>query len=239
MAGQSFRTTPAPNLQAALYQVAIVASAGPLSGLGSLAAYATYTFPLSPQHLRYERSALSSYFDTQGPASKLGVTRVVDTYGLTPPNILVEGTTGWDYHDTDGGIITGLQSVQLLKQFLDTYAQLNQQQRAAGNTQLYQLEFYDFFSGEFWQVEPVGPQVFRQAADRPLLTYYLFRWAGVKSVSAPVLGSADALLAVFGTPAAAAAGTMATTAAAFAAAYLPVGVPDNPITGPLPGFSIV
>jgi hypothetical protein len=137
----------------------------------------TYTFPLSPSSLRMERSSMSSFSDTQGPILTQGVSRVMDTYGLAPPIFTIEGTTGWDLHSGDGYSLTGLQSMQQLAAFLATYADLNQVQRAAGIPYLYSLEFYDYFTSNFWKIEPVGPQIFQQDASRPQLVYYRFRWA--------------------------------------------------------------
>ena len=153
---QQFRNKPVGLYQPALYQLSIRAPGQAFAEL------ATITFPITPSALRVERSSLSSFAETQGPPSSQGVTRIVDTYGLAPPVFTIEGTTGWDRHSTDGYIITGLQSTQLIAQFLQRYAELNQVQRQSGNPQLYALEFYDYFSLNFWQVEPVGPQGFRQ-----------------------------------------------------------------------------
>lgn len=166
---------------------------------------------------------MSSYSETQGTPLQQGVARVVDVYGLTPPIFTIEGTTGWDRHASDGYILTGLQSVQLLAAFLARYAQLNQIQRAAGIAQLYALEFYDYFGDNFWQVEPVGPQILRQAADRPLLTYYRFRWVGVKPVGIPILGLADAIAQTLGVSAAVAAVNAASSLGAMLTAYAPTG----------------
>ena len=217
MAGQSFRTTPAPNLQPALYQLAICAP-----GAQALN-YSTYTFPISPSAIRYDRSGASSHSDVQGPPSTQGITRVMDRYGLTPPTILIEGTTGWDYHATDGSVLTGLQSMKLLEDFLTLYASLNAARVQSGNATLYTLEFYDYFRSQFWQVEPEGPQMVRLAADRPILSYYRFRWIAVRAVRAPVLGEIDALLTVFGTPPQVAALNAATTIATLLTTYTPVG----------------
>lgn len=215
---QQFRTTSVGQYQPALYQLSI---RSPAQSWGELA---TFTFPLTPSALRVERSSLSSFAETQGPPTTQGVTRIVDTYGLSPPVFTIEGTTGWDRHSTDGYVLTGLQSVQLLAQFLQRYAELNQVQRQSGNPQLYALEFYDYFNLNFWQIEPVGPQGFRQTADRTKLVYYRFRWAGVQPVGVPVAGSIDALLTVIGTPAATAAIAAAQTVTATLLAYSPVGV---------------
>jgi hypothetical protein len=186
--------------------------------------FATYTFPLSPASLQVEPSAVSSFRDTRGPSSTQGVTRVLDSYGLAPPIFRIEGTTGWDRHATDGYILTGLQSMQLLKQFLSKYEQLNQMQVAAGQSQLYSLEFYDYFSLQFWQIQPIGPQIYRQASDRPLLTYYRFRWAAIRPAGLPILGLADALANTLATPAQQAAINAARTVGATLVAYGPAGI---------------
>lgn len=214
---QQFRTLPVPPSLPAVYQISIRAPGQAFAELS------TYTFPLSPSSLRVERDAMSSYSETQGPPSQQGVTRVVDTYGLTPPMFVVEGTTGWDRHLSDGYILTGLQSIHLLGAFLARYAQLNQVQRTAGNPNLYVLEFYDYFGDNFWQIEPVGAQVIRQSADRPLLTYYRFQWAGVRPVGLPVLGLIDAVARTLGTSPAIAALNAASTLGAMLTAYAPTG----------------
>lgn len=214
----TFRTIPVPDAQPAIYQISIRAPGQIFAELS------TYTFPLTPMALRYTRPALSSFSETQGPPSTQGVTRIVDTYGLAPPIITIEGTTGWDKHLSDGYILGGLGSLSLLVKFLGRYAQLNQIQRNAGNSELYTLEFYDYFSNNFWQIEPVGPQIIRQAADRPLLTYYRLQWAAVRSVGVPVLGAADAMASVLATPATQAILNAASTVGAMVAAYGPTGL---------------
>lgn len=170
-----FRTKSAPASRPALYQLRLCA---PVINSVELS---TYTFPLTPSSLRYERSPMSSFNDTQAPGILAplvqGVTRQIDSYGLSPPIITIEGTTGWDYHSADGYSLTGLQSIQQLATFLATYADLNQIQRVAGFSYLYTLEFYDYFTSNFWVVEPVPPQIFQQDAQRPLLSYYRFRFA--------------------------------------------------------------
>ena len=171
-----------------------------------------------------DRPALSTFSDTQGPPISNGVTRVIDTYGLGPPIYTIEGTTGWDYHSSDGYLLTGLQSVKNLNSFLAYYATLNQQQRAAGNPNYYTLEFYDFFTGNFWQVEPVGPQTMRQSADRPTLTYYRFHWAASVPAGKPLLAIVDALLNLLNVPRQESIIATSVALAAFTANYQPFGV---------------
>jgi hypothetical protein len=217
--GQMFRTLPVGmGVLPCLYQLSIRAP-GP-----SAVDIATYTFPLSPTQIRQDRSSLSTFTDVQGPPSSQGVTRVMDTYGLAPPVFTIEGTTGWDYHSADGYILTGTQSIQLLQKFLAQYATLNQQQRAAGNPQFFGLEFYDYFTTSFWQIEPIGPQIFRQSADKPTLIYYRLRWAAVAPAGVPILGEIDALAGLLGVPAAQAAINAAQTLGAFLFSYSPAGV---------------
>lgn len=219
-----FRTIPVPDDQPALYQLSIRAPSQAFAEL------ATYTFPLSPSALRTERNSLSSFSETQGPPPQQGVNRIVDTYGLSPPVFTIEGTTGWDRHLSDGFILTGLQSLRLLDKFLARYAELNQTQRQAGNPELFALEFYDYFSLNFWQVEPIGPQIFRQSADRPLLTYYRFKWAAVRPVRLPVFGLIDAVANTLATPAQQAAINAARSLGAMLVAYAPTGIVSDTLS---------
>jgi hypothetical protein len=190
-----FRNIDAPITQLPLYQLSIRSPGNAYSDLQ------TYTFPMSPSSIRMEPNSLSSYTDTQGTALHNGVTRVVDTYGLSPPSYTIEGTTGWDLHSTDGYTGNGLQSIQMLQTFLNQYVQLNQNQRQAGDPNLYALEFSDFFSSQFWQIEPIGPQIIRQSNDRPMLSYYRFRWAAICPVRQPPFSQFDVLLGLLSTPA--------------------------------------
>lgn len=215
---QTVRNTPASITTPALYQLSIRAP-----GYGAQEV-ATYTFPIPPASVRYDTSGASSYMDTQGTPNQQGISRVIDRYGLTPPIITIEGTTGWDYHASDGGVLSGQQSMQLLQAFLAQYATLNDGQRENGNSSYYTLEFYDYFSSQFWIIEPVGVQPVRQSADRPLLTYYRFRWVAQQAVSVPVYGPPDSLLALFSVPAQAVAVATATSISALLNNYSPVGL---------------
>ena len=237
---QQFRTTPLPNQQNALYTLSI-------RGGGGLINLVSFTFPITPQSIRKSYRALSNAFDTRGNALQLGVNRQIDAYGNTPPNYVIEGTTGWQKHAADGMDLTGLESIQQLQQLLAQYAVLSQAANAVvpftGQTvsQLtssagasagaavtnalgvssvfgqtisgsaigaalgaaavqFQLEFYDYFSDEYWVVEPMGEQVIHQSADRPLLTYYRLGWAAVKPVGNPIFGAIDELASILNIP---------------------------------------
>lgn len=178
---QSFSTLPQPNLQFATYSLSIR-----YPGIAA-APYLTYSFPLSPQSIRTESAVMSSVYDVAGPPSTNGVTRIVDQYGIAPPVISIEGTTGWDRHSMDYFQYTGLQSIQQLDKVIRTYIKLNQTVIAVGgSSQMYTLEFWDDFTGSYWQVEPIGEFGLKQSAQQPLLTYYSFRLAVVKKLSEPI-----------------------------------------------------
>ena len=217
--GQMFRTEPVGlGSIPAMYQLSI-RSPGP-----TFSEIATYTFPITPSQLRMDFSSLSSFTDTQGPPISRGVTRVMDTYGLAPPVYTLEGTTGYDRHMSDGFVLSGIQSMLLLNQFLAQYATMNQVQRAVGNPQLFTLEFYDYYMNQYWVVEPIGPQVYRQGNDKPTLIYYRFRWAAVCPAGVPLLNAIDALANLLLTPAQQAAINAAITLNTFLFAYSPGGV---------------
>jgi hypothetical protein len=216
MSGTLFRTNIAPSNQPALYQLSI---RSPGDAFGELI---TYTFPLTPNSIQVIPTSLTSYANTQGPSQSNGVTRVFDIFGLSPPDFLIEGTTGWDFHSADGFTMTGLESIQLLQSVFTTYASLNKQQQEAGNPQMYTLEFYDFFQNNFFQVEPVGPQIVRQSNDRPLLTYYKFRLAGVQPVGGGV-PIADPIAILLGAAVGAVIANTVNTFATFFGGYGPTG----------------
>jgi hypothetical protein len=192
-AAQRFSTAKIPETQLALYTLTIR-----YPGAG-LAPYVTYTFPISPSSLRKSPSAMAAIYDTAGPSQMRGVQRTVDAWGMSPPNFVLEGTTGWDRHQTDGLALTGLQSIQKLQAIFNLYAELNQAQMAANNPYLYTLEFYDYFNEDFWQVEPIGEQEIRQSERAPKLQYYRLRFAGIRPVAAPPpdIFIADPILGLF------------------------------------------
>ncbi len=180
---QTFRQVPVPNTRSAIYTLSI-RYPGALS-----APYSVYTFPMSPSSLRKTYTAMSTAFDTAGDPSYQGVQRQVDIYGNAPVTYVLEGTTGFNRHSNDAYLATGLQSIQNLATLLAQYAELNQYQIQAGISVLYTLEFYDYFSNDFWQVEPLGQQGFYQDASQPLWIKYRFMLAGVKRVDAPIFSS--------------------------------------------------
>lgn len=228
-----FRNGDVGNSQIALYQLSI------RSPGQAFADFNTYTFPLSPASLRTEPVALSSFTNTQGTPAQLGVSRIVDTFGMAPPIFTIEGTTGWDRHSTDGFILTGLQSMRLLQNFIKEYISLNQAQIQAGNPNLYALEFYDYFMAQFWQVEPIGPVMIRQVNDRPLLSFYRFQMAGIKPVRESPYSDATALALLLSTPSTSVLADMTAAVSAMTSVYALSGVLQSGVSiTPLPdGFA--
>jgi hypothetical protein len=162
----------------------------------------TFIFPLSPSAVRKTAVSLTAFYDTPGPPSLNGVQRNVDNYGLTPFTYEIEGTTGWDRHMTDGYLYTGLQAFQRLQRMFQNYAQFNQSQRTLGQSQLYFMEFADFFNGEFYRVEPFGPMEFTQSERAPLLQFYRLRLLGLFPIGSPLENAlvSDALALLFSLP---------------------------------------
>lgn len=213
-----FRTIDVGNRGIVLYQLSV---RDPSLAYAELA---TYTFPLSPSSVRSEPSALSTFSDTQGTPLQSGVSRVIDSFGLAPPVFTIEGTTGFDRHSVDGYVLTGLESMLLLRNFIDNYIQLNQNQRQAGNANLYALEFYDYFTSQFWQVEPIGPQIVRQTNDRPVLSFYRFRFAAKCPVRLSAIDVADAMLHLLNVPILQAIGSAARSVNTMLSVYGPAGI---------------
>ena len=208
-----FQNLDVPNSPISLYQLSIRSPGQAFADIN------TYTFPLSPASLRTEPMALSSFSNTQGTPLQYGVSRIVDTYGMAPPVFTIEGTTGWDRHSTDGYLLTGLESMRLLQRFVLEYIELNQALIRAGTPNLYALEFYDYFMAQFWQIEPIGPQVIRQSNDKPFLSFYRFQWVGIRPVRESPYSDEDAIAQLLSTPTTAAIGGLASAIGATLTEY--------------------
>jgi hypothetical protein len=186
-----FRTVPVRNTTIAYYTLRIIAPS-------SIVPVAGYTFPISPANVRKEFTALTNFYDVQGSAAQNGVARYIDEYGNTPVIYTLEGTTGWKLHSTDNFFYTGMQSIQAVQALLNQYASLNAQQVQNG-LPLFTMEFYDYFTGDYWQVVPIGPQIISQDQSAPLFFRYRFRLVGVRNLSEAVTESAvDPILNVLG-----------------------------------------
>ena len=210
-----FSTIKTPNTRAPIYMLSIRAPAPPFPPVE------TFIFPLSPGSVRKSFAGLSAVYDTPGPPETGGVTRMIDTYGVTPFTYEIEGTTGWDRHQTDGYLYTGLQAIQRIQRLFQNYAMYNQVQRELGDPNLYFLEFSDFFNGEFYRVEPIGPQEVRASDRAPLLQYYRFRLVGIQPVGSPLANAevSDAIALLFALPIPSAVSSVLAVGAAVAANY--------------------
>ncbi len=179
---QQFSTEAVTNTQVTLYALYLISPA-PASK-----AILKYIFPLSPRMLKQDNLAMSSMYNVAGApyGASPGVQRIVDQYGIAPVIFSIEGTTGWQKHSADGNQYTGLQSLTQLIGIINAYFSLNQELMAQQQTELYTLEFYDFFLGNYWEIDPLGPQFVTQDVAQPLLVNYNFKWVGVRPVSKPV-----------------------------------------------------
>lgn len=214
--GQSFTTLPTPNKKTALYVISIRSPGQARASVKSV------TLPISPSSIVKEYTALSTVYDVAGSPGQLGVSRNIDQYGNTPPTYILEGTTGWQRHASDGYAFTGMQAIAQLQTLLDQYAHLNQGIAQSGQASGYTLEFYDYFADEYWQVEPVGRQGISQDATRPLLFRYSFRWAAVHAVSNPPPPvTADPILAAFQIAAPTALSSLAVSIGSTLSSYAP------------------
>lgn len=190
--GQTFRNIAIPNFRPAIYALAI--REPPPSNL----VINDFIFPLSPEHMRKEYISLANIFDVHGTPQQNGVERIVDQYGVAPPIITLEGTTGWQFHGADGYLTSGVQAMQNLETFLLLYAKTVEEQMKVGIQDLVQLELYDYFKGEYWQIVPIGRYGVRQDNHRPLISSFFFRFAAVRALDGPPTGQiADAIELAF------------------------------------------
>lgn len=176
----NFLTLKAQNYLIALYRLSIRYPYPPYPE------YQSFTFPISPQRIRKVPIAMSQPYDTMGSAAQAGVNRQVDRYGMSPFTYEIEGTTGWDYHMTDGFQYPGIAAINNLIDMLYTYDQLNAEQMLSNNPNSYIMEWSDFFNGEFYQVEPYGAQEIHQSERSPLLQYYRLKLVGIQPISDPI-----------------------------------------------------
>jgi hypothetical protein len=165
---QYFFTVPFPNSQPALYQLVIL-DAG-YNTVGE-----PYIFPLSPANINVQYNSMNNYFDVRGTAAQFGVQRIVDQYGITPPMLTINGTTGFPFHSLDGYKWSGRNSIQKLLQIVNNYTQLVQQ-AINGNQNLPFLLFNDGYNGIAYYVIPYGPQGFSMDNSRPLYGNYALQF---------------------------------------------------------------
>ena len=156
-----------------------------------------YTFPISPRNISKSFAGMGFTYDVQGPPQSRGVTRIQDIYGESPPVWVIEGTTGQKTHSTDGGLFTGLESILLLQGVISQYYSLNAEQAQSAQNSEYRLEFYDFYTSDFYQVIPIGPQFIRQDVRYPSLLFYRFTLVGIESLAQPITNIIDPIFDTF------------------------------------------
>jgi len=183
------RTKPAQT-PAGLYAIALRGPTAPYVPL------AIYTFPLGPSQIKRQVVGMGNFYDVVGSPSNLGVTRIPDIYGQTAPIYTIAGTTGVKYHSGDNYLWTGLESINILFSIISQYFSLNAAQAQSGQANLYILEFYDYYLGEFWQVVPLGPQGQSQSNAKPQLVFYDLRLVAIKGVEQPIQAALDPILTI-------------------------------------------
>lgn len=194
---QMFRTVPVPNRLANLFSLhcrkkntTSNVTAPPLVQQGLVPANLQntmiYNFPISPSGYTRTINAVTTRYMTKGQntSSKSNqgqVSYLFDEYGYSPPSFLIEGTTGWKYHTLDGGNFSGYQSFhnlqKILKYFYDNNANITNE------SDRYVLSLYDYYNQSYWEVEPVGNQIFSMQESAPLNGYYRLYFEGSKDIS--------------------------------------------------------
>jgi hypothetical protein len=132
-------------------------------------------------------------YDVAGPPVTSGVTRIVDSFGLSQPVFEFSGTAGQWLRSTDRFFYSGLESAQILQAAMEQYASLKAA-ATQGGSPLPRLELYCYYTNDDYVVEPSGPQGIVQSDSAPTLITYQFRWIGVQSLLEPVTALADDLL---------------------------------------------
>lgn len=145
-----------------------------------------YVFPISPAQLRKNVASMTQIYDVQNIDRNRKIQRYVDLYGMAPPIWNIEGTQGQAYHSTDGFQYTGLQSYQAMQQLFSQYASA---MTIGQNPPT--IEFYDHYSGDFWEVVPWQVQIFGFSVDRPTFPTYHLVLAGVNDLSGQITSSSS------------------------------------------------
>lgn len=173
---QYFFTVPFANNQAVLYKLEIV-SDPPITP-------SSFIFPLTPNNVTKQVINLTNYYDVRGNANNYGVQRIIDQFGLTPPIITISGTTGFQFHSLDNYQWSGKSSFALLVHFIQTYAYLvasvtNSSQPSTMPAML----FTDGFTGETFNVVPIGQQSYAMDSARPIIQTYNIQFLAQSTIT--------------------------------------------------------
>ena len=183
---QYFFTVPFPNNQTVLYRLRIynnLQQAGPAVGSLSNSNLAEeFIFPLTPTNITKQYVNFTSYYDvrdsgpnTAGPGGGLstGVQRIIDQYGQNLPIITISGTTGFQFHSLDGYQWSGRSSFARLVQFITNYAiQVAAVVNSNQNQTLPIMQFTDGYTGEIFNVVPLGPNTSTMDVSKPIIQLY-------------------------------------------------------------------
>ena len=183
---QYFFTVPFPNNQTVLYRLRIynnLQQAGPAVGnLSNSNLAEEFIFPLTPNNITKQYVNFTSYYDvrdagpnTAGPGGGLstGVQRIVDQYGQNLPIITISGTTGFQFHSLDGYQWSGRSSFARLVQFITNYAiQVAAVTNSNQSQQLPVMQFTDGYTGEIFNVVPLGPNTSTMDVSKPIIQMY-------------------------------------------------------------------
>lgn len=166
---QYFFTVPFANNQLTLFELVIL-DPNTFQPIGE-----PYIFPLSPASINIQYTSMNNYFDVRGTAAQFGVQRIVDQYGIAPPVLTVNGTTGFQFHSLDGYKWSGRNSIQRLLQIINNFTQLVQQAITASQA-LPQLIWSDTYNQQIYSIVPYGPQGFSMDNSRPLYNNYALQF---------------------------------------------------------------
>lgn len=177
-----FFTVPFPNNQAVLYKLE-------MKDKGNI--IQTFIFPLTPNNINKQFINLTNYYDVASTdAGHLGVQRIVDNFGLTPPIITISGTTGFQFHSLDNYQWSGRSSFAQLVQFIQSYNFLVASNVESGQNAgpLPQLLFTDGFTNEIFDVVPFSTQSSGMEASRPLYQTYNLQFIARTTTSPESIG---------------------------------------------------
>jgi len=178
---QKFRNTPVINRLSNLFSLQLVRTNAP--GRAKLPALPKYFFPISPTGLVKTSPVLNRPFTVQGSPTTGGAQYYMDIYGQAPPIWKITGTTGWQYHLTDGNTITGAESLQYLQLFFQSFHALSLSQTSSTTT--YKIELYNYAENEFWEVVPVDRLIFSYDEKEPLFGKYDITLQSIRAVAGP------------------------------------------------------
>jgi hypothetical protein len=185
---QYFFSIPFANNQPVLYKLSIVANGVPGAILPD------FIFPLTPNNIQKQSISLTNYYDVSGPANSvnIGVQRIIDIYGLTPPILTISGTTGFQFHSLDQFQWSGKASFARLVQFIQTY--IYAATAAATSEQVSNipvLQFTDGYTGEVFNLIPLNQQIYSQDVSRPIYQTYNLQFLSTASVTQTPVGLAQ------------------------------------------------